>query len=298
MEKIKIISDSSCDLTASEIKELDVDVVPFLVSYDGEKYNHDGVEQTYDEFYNIMIENPKYRPKSACPLMGDYLDLFEKYAKENISVICVCLTSKFSGSYNSALNAREMVLEDYPNSKITVIDSELITVIQGMYVKQIRKMIDLGLSYDDIILKAEEIKKTGRVIFTIGTMEYLNKGGRIGKVAMVLASKAQIRPIIFFKDGDISAKGVALGRKRSIMKTIEKIKDYFKNGKHNVEDYEFAVGYGSDIEEGKKFLDTVHLFLSSLSDKIMITLHQIGSTIAVHTGPYPLGLGFIKKFDK
>ena len=104
--------------------------------------------------------------------------------------------------------------------------------------------------------------------------------------------------IILFKDGDIGADGFSFGRKKSLMKLIDKIKDYFKKNNENIEDYEMSVGYGSDIEEGHTFLNKVKEILSEFSEKINYTLAQIGATIAVHTGPYPIGLAFIKKFNK
>ena len=296
MKKIKIISDSSCDLTINERQALDVEVISFQVSLDGEKYIRE-LEQSTDSFYQTLIENPKLRPKTACPLMGDYLDAFEKYGKE-YDIICICLTSKFSSSYTTALMAKEMCEESIEDVKISVIDSEQISLSQGLLIKEVKKMIDSGMEYNEIVNKTNELKKTGRVLFTIGTMEYLNRGGRIGKLAMLLASKAMVRPMILFKDGDIGSDGFAFGRKKSLIKLIDKIKDYFKSRNENIEDYEMSVGYGSDIEEGHKFLDNVKEILGEFSDKISYTLAQIGATIAVHTGPYPIGLAFIKKFNK
>lgn len=296
MRKIKIISDSSCDLSYEEQKELDVEVVSFQVSCDGKTYIRD-LDRTKDEFYNTLIENPKLRPKTACPLLGDYMDAFEKYAKD-YDIICFCLTSKFSSSYTTALMAKDMCEEIIENSNITVIDSEQISLSQGLLVKEVKKMIDVGMTYDEIISKIEVLKKTGRVFFTIGGMEYLNRGGRIGKLAMLLASKVLIRPIIVFKDGDIGSDGFSIGRRKSMIKLLDKIKDYFIIKKESIEDYEMCVGYGSDIEEGKKFYEDVKNVLIVLSEKLNLNFGQIGSTIAVHTGPYPIGLAFIKRYDR
>lgn len=190
-----------------------------------------------------------------------------------------------------------MILEDYQNAKISVIDSEINTVGQGLLVCEVKRMIDNGLDYDLIISNIERIKKTGRIIFTIGNMDYLNRGGRIGRVALILASKVQIKPIIYLSDGDITPKGITIGRKKSIIKVIDKIKQYFTTGKEKVEDYTFTVGYGYDKEEAKSFFESVQNMFEELGQKIILTIHQIGSTIAVHTGPHPLGIGFIKRYD-
>lgn len=296
MKKIKIISDSSCDLFVEERKELDVEVISFQVSADGINYQRE-LEKTTDSFYQTLIDDPKLRPKTACPLMGDYLEAFEKYGEE-YDIICICLSSKFSSSYQTALMAKEMCEDNIKDVKIAVIDSEQISLSQGLLIKEIRKMIDSGMEYEEVVSKTQELKKTGRVLFTIGSMEYLNRGGRIGKLAMMLASKVHVRPIILIKDGELGSDGFSIGRKKSINKLIDKIISYFHKENKNIEDYELTVGYGSDKEEGLQFLETVKNALSELSDKITYKLGQIGSTIAVHTGPYPIGLAFMKKYTK
>lgn len=296
MRKIKIISDSSCDLSYEEQKELDVEVVSFQVSCDGTTFIRD-LDRTKDEFYKVLIDDPKLRPKTACPLLGDYVESFEKYAND-YDIICLCLTSKFSSSYTTALMAKEMCEENIANCNISVIDSEQISLSQGLLIREVKKMIDANMNFNDIVSKVEEVKKTGRVLFTIGGMEYLNRGGRIGKLALLLASKVLIRPIIVFKDGDIGSDGFSIGRRKSMHKLLDKIKDYFKKRNESIQDYEMCVGYGSDIEEGKSFFEEVKKIMSSLCETIKVGFGQIGTTIAVHTGPYPIGLAFIKKYDR
>ena len=131
-----------------------------------------------------------------------------------------------------------MCEESIKDVRITVIDSEQISLSQGLLIKEMKKMIDSGMEYDEVVNKANELKKTGRVLFTIGGMEYLNRGGRIGKLALLLASKVQVRPIIVFKDGDIGSDGFSIGRKKSINKLIDnllgKIFDYINEILDNI----------------------------------------------------------------
>lgn len=294
---IKIISDSSCDIDLATAKKLDLEIVPFYVSFNGTDYSKELFDISTRDFYQKMVDNPKCFPKSSLPSIQDYSEIFEKYAKENMDIICVCITTKFSGSYNSALNASEIIKEKYPNIKIAVINSMVNTVLQGLLVKEIVRMRDKGLSFDEIVALTDKIKPTGRIIFTIGGMSYLVHGGRVGKVLANAASALKILPIITLKDGEIFPSGIAHSRKHSLSKVLEKANEHFIKENVSPNKYSFAIGYGYDIEESKTFRDEFMKAISVLGFNGEIPVEQIGSTIAVHTGPYPLGIGLIQKFD-
>ncbi|SHK62780.1 EDD domain protein, DegV family [Hespellia stercorisuis DSM 15480] len=125
----QIITDGSCDLGEEWAEKLGVEVVPFSVSLDGETYRKEIEEIGVREFYEFMVKNPKVFPKSSLPSVQDYIEVFTKYAKQGIPMICICITAKFSGSFNSAMNAKEIVLEECPGAQITVVDSMVNTVL-------------------------------------------------------------------------------------------------------------------------------------------------------------------------
>ena len=199
----RIVTDGSCDLPEELCREKGITVVPFYVSFDGEKYEKEITEMPIRKFYEEMVSNPKVYPKSSMPSVQDYIDAFTPIVKEGKAVICICITTKFSGSMQSALNAREMVAEQYPEAEITVIDATINTVLQGLYVLEAQKMQEAGVPYDKAVEELETIKSTGRIFFTVGNLEYLKHGGRIGKVAGVAGSVLGIRPIITLKEGEI-----------------------------------------------------------------------------------------------
>ena len=132
----KIITDGSCDLSTERAQELDVSVVPFYVSTDGINHQKEIVELGIRDFYQFMIDNPKVFPKTSMPSIQDYLDVFGPLAKDGIDIICICITTKFSGSYNSAMNAKNMLTDEFPDVKIEVIDATVNTVLQGMLVEE------------------------------------------------------------------------------------------------------------------------------------------------------------------
>lgn len=294
----QIISDSSCDLPIETVKEKNIHVVPFYISFDEENYFKENEEIAVHEFYQKMVDNPDVFPKTSLPSIEDYVDAFLPYAKDGTDIICICITTKFSGSYNSAMTAKDIILEDYPNANIAVIDATVNTVLQGILVLEVVKMRDAGYSFQDTIDNINRIKETGRIIFTVGNMDYLIHGGRVGKVMKVAINALKIRPMIILKEGEIFPFGIARSRKKSIQKIIDKTKSHFEEIGESPDDYEIVIGYGYDYEEAVEFREEMLQSLKTYSDKDTMDIFQIGAMIGVHTGPYPLGIGLIKKYNK
>jgi len=295
-EAFHIISDGSCDLPVKLAEERNITVVPFYVSFDDGHYLKENVEIGVRDFYQQMVDRKGVYPKSSLPSAQDYVDAFLPYAEAGIPVICICITAKFSGSVQSATSAAALVREQYPKAEITVIDSTVNTVLQGLYVLEAVKLRDSGRGYQETVSRLEEIKSTGRIFFTVGDMEYLQHGGRIGKVAAVAGSVLGIRPVITLKQGEIFPSGIGRGRKRTTEKALDLLLDYLKKSGKDAGFFSIAVGYGYDIEEGRSFRDhALAVLRSSGYDIEEIPVYQIGATIGVHTGPYPLGFGVVEK---
>ena len=165
--KYQLISDGSCDLPQDLIEQYGIRVVPFYVSYDKEHYMKEIEELPIREFYEKLMSTPGLFPKTSLPSIEDYIEAFTPYVKAGTPIICICISTKFSGSYNSANNAKEILLEDYPDAKITVIDSRINTVLQGLYVLEAVRMQKNGLSYEETVETLEKLKGTGRIFFTL-----------------------------------------------------------------------------------------------------------------------------------
>ncbi|MDE5855600.1 MAG: DegV family EDD domain-containing protein, partial [Anaeroplasmataceae bacterium] len=207
--------------------------------------------------------------------------------------LCVTISKKFSGALNSSLMGIYMFLDEHPEARVEIVDSTMLSCSQGLLVREIARMKEDGLSLDEILKKTEELKSTGRCYFTINGLSYLQHGGRIGKLTAVVGNIFKVTPLIIAKDGEIQSGGIALSRKRAIMKIFDKFAGIVKKYNLNLDDYLIEVGYGYSLEEGKelasKFEETFH--------KKIELLDQIGATISVHTGPYPIGIAFIRKYD-
>lgn len=293
MKDFVIISDGACDLSDDAVKELGVRVVPFYVAFEQDKYLKEKVDVGVQEFYQMLVDQPSVFPKTSMPTANDYMSEFDKAYQEGYDIVCVTISKKFSGSLNSALMARDMFLEEHRDAKVEIIDSTLLSCPQGLLVREMARMKKDGLSFDETIKRANELKDTGRCYFTINGLSYLQHGGRIGKLTSIVGNIFKVAPLIIAKDGEIHSGGIALSRKRAIMKIFDKFASIIKKHNLNLEDYLIEVGYGYSLEEGK---DLAIKFEEIFHKKVEL-MDQIGATISVHTGPYPIGIAFIKKYD-
>ncbi len=294
----QIITDGSCDLGQEIPRQAGITVVPFYVTFDGQNYRKEIEEISVREFYQLMVDHPNQFPKSSLPSVQDYVDAFTPFLKEGKDVICLCITIKFSGSYNSAKTAAELLEEEYPNQRIAVIDTTVDTVLQGILVLEVLRMQQAGFSFEETLEGIERIKPTGRIIFTVGNYEYLIHGGRIGKAMGTAASTLGIRPLIMLREGEIFPIGIARNRKKSMKRLIEQTKEHFSKIGESPDDYQIVVGYGYDYQEAVEFRDQLLTSLKTYSNITDIDIYQIGATIGVHTGPYPIGLGLLRKYEK
>ena len=244
-----------------------------------------------------MVEHPDVFPKSSMPSVDDFYQVFKKSAKEQIPVICICITRKFSGSLQSATVAKEMIEEEYPDAKITLIDSTVNTVLQGLFVLEACRLRDMGLGYEEIVEKILPICETGRIFFTIGSIDYLRHGGRIGKLAGIAAGALGIKPMITLKEGEIFSSGLARNRIKSMKKVVDMTKNYLDEIDAKPGEYDFCIGYGYDYDEAVRFREMIKDLIKERLGIDEIGIYQIGATIGVHTGPYPLGVGIIKKAE-
>lgn len=297
-KKISIISDGSLDLAREITDKNDIRVVPFYVSFDGRTYQKEIDELDIREFYQKMVDNPGIFPKTSMPSVDDYYQVFLPLAREGIPVICICITSKFSGSMQSASTARDMVYEELPDARITVIDATVNTVLQGLYVLEACRLRDLGWEYDRMVQRLLDIRESGRIFFTIGSIDYLKHGGRIGKLAGLAGSALKIKPLITLREGEIFSSGLARSREKSMQKVIGLLEEYLDERGAKPGEYSFAVGYGYDYEEALRFKDLLSDLVRRRLGIGEIGVYQIGATIGVHTGPYPLGVGIIRRADR
>lgn len=298
MNDFEIVTDGSADVDADILSAKGVTVVPFYVLLGSGEYKRQNYEVTTAEFYNWMIANPGQFPKSSAPSAEDYFQVFRPMAQAGKKIICICITVKFSSSYQSALIAREMVLDELPDAVIKVIDATVNTVLQGQLVLKACALRDAGTSFEDALATIDRIKSTGRIFFTIGSMDYLRIGGRIGQLAGKITSVLGIRPIITLSEGEIHPSGMVRGRQKSIEKVKNLSRNYLMENFSSPDELSITVGYGSGYDEAFALRNDMLELLAGLGLKRDIPIERISSVIGVHTGPYPLGVGIIRRAVK
>ena len=290
-----IVSDSSCDLPESYVQTEQVEIVSFYLSFDGEEYYREGKEISIPEFYQRMAENPDCFPKTSMPSIQDYVGAFLSFVKKGLPVLCICLSRKLSGSLQAAVNAKQVVEEQFQGARIEVVDSCLATALQGMLVE----MRNAGKTLDEAAEALRSLRQSGHIFFTTDDLKYLEHGGRIGKVASVAGSVLKIKPLIQFYDGELGSAELCRGRKKSLQKIIDKMESYIQDLKIEPEDYFLVTGVGLWVPEYDEFKMRLRERLGTSGFRVREWEDiQIGATIGVHTGPYPLGAGLLRQWKK
>ncbi len=293
MKEYRIFSDSSCDVPPSLIEQYGITLVPFYVTFDQENYYKENIEITNTEFYAQLTKGGIF-PKTSLPSVQDYMNCFTEAIEEGKDVLCVCLTQKFSGSYQSAVNAKNILEEKYTEAKIVIVDSIQATAGQGLVVMQAAYMQQAGFTIEETVNRIEEIKETARIMFTVDTLEYLAKGGRIGKATSLAGTMLNLKPMIQLKDAELIPYSNVRGRKKALDKLLFMVEEYFKENNEKYEDYDFCFANATSIEETEQVQKRVEELTGV---KITYPVFQIGVTIGTYTGPGALGVCFIKKYN-
>lgn len=294
-----VISDGSCDLPEDIIKKKEIDIVHFLVSFDGNEYKKEGVEIELSEFYQRMVDEPNTYPMTAAPSPQDFYTFFERRAKEGSDILCVCISTKLSSSLQSARIAKEMLKDTYPDIRVEVLNSLSCTLMQGAYLLEVCRLRDKGCTLDETIEVMQKLIKSGRILFTVGNLDYLHHGGRIGKVTAIAGTLLNVKPLITLEDGEIHSSGIKRGRKSSLNGVIDLLISYLKEYCCTPNDCTILIGYCHNAKEAESFRDMTMERLKNIFGAISpLPLCRIGATIGVHAGPYSIGYGIIQRSDR
>lgn len=244
----KIISDTSCDLTKKEIKDLGIEYVPFKISIDGKDFTDDE-NLNIDDFLEAMksTENPI---NTACPSPYDYLKIIEENKDKDIYILTI--SSKLSGSYNSAKVAEAEAKEKFENLKIHVIDSK---AASAGTTRVALKLLDLvkEKDFEEIVKEIEKDTNLETTMFVLESMKNLIKNGRIKKTAGLIANVLNIRPIMISNDGEIELFEINRGMKKSLDKMIKAIESKCKIEKPDL----ITISYVANKERAEKLKEKI-----------------------------------------
>jgi DegV family protein with EDD domain len=293
MRDYQIFSDSSCDMPQELLALNSITLIPFYVTFDQENYYKENIEISNKQFYDVLM-NQKVFPKTSLPSVHDYINYFEPAIQAGRDILCLCLSQKFSGSYQSAVNAKLILEDKYSDTKIYIEDSIQATAGQGIILLQAAYMKKNGYTLDETITRLNEIKPTARIMFTVDTLEYLTKGGRVGKAASLAGTMLNLKPLMQLKEGEIIPYSNVRGRKKSIQKILFMTEEYFKESGESYSDYDFCLANATTMEDTLLLKTKIEELIGF---KLTFPVFQIGVTIGTYTGPGAIGLCFVKKFD-
>lgn len=277
---IRILVDSSSDFPMEEVIEKNMIFVPISITF-GEKSYADGVDISRDAFYELLMKSGEF-PKTSQPSPQDFADIFEGAKENGDEVICLLLSSGLSGTCQSAHLAKNMV--EYEG--IHIVDSLAATVLIKVMADYAYDLVQKGLGAAQIVEKLEMLKSKVKVAASLDTLEYLQRGGRIGKAAAALGEMASLKPIItILEDGTIGMLGKCIGKN----KAIQFLRKHIAAASIDPEFPVYTVfTYGTtncELLEDKLSQDGV-----SVSRRM-----QIGATIGTHVGPGVCGVVYVEK---
>lgn len=281
MEKIALITDTTADLTDELVEKYNIKVLSFRIIYKDREYR-DKIEISSQEVYDGF---KKEVPTSSMPALQDMEDVYDKLEKDGYThVIGITLSLGLSGIYNGLT----LVSKNHPNIKSHICDSKSISLGEGALVAECAKLIEKGKSFDEIVSEIPNIQKRIHLFFVVGTLEYLIKGGRIGKVTGTIGTLLKLKPIISLDyDGKYYTYAKVRGRNQSLSKLVEIAKE--------ISDKKSCIAYAmhGDAEE-----DT--LKVKEVIGKLPnIKSIQYGGCISpvsgVHSGPGLVGLVLVEE---
>ena len=286
MNKVKIITDSTCDLGKDLAAKYDVEVIPLFVTFDEESYR-DGEDITTEELYEI-IEKKKKLPKTAAIDMVTITERFKYWLDLGYDVIFSGISKQMSRTYENAIMAKDE-LSEY-GDRIFIVDSMNLSTGIGLTILKACKMRDEGLGAKEIATKMEEIVTRVKAQFGIETMEYLHKGGRCSGVARFVGTLLKIKPIIFVREGKMSVGMKPIGKmKVALDKMINMFLEDYKNG--NVDLDNVFITHSIAYESEKYIREKLEAEVKDMN--IISTV--AGGVISSHCGKGTIGILYITK---
>lgn len=281
MNKIKIVTDCTCDLSDELIEKHDICVVPLIVSIGGKSYR-DKVDINTKEMFKKVKEFNEL-PKTAALTPHNYYELFKGFIDEGFSVLYMGIGSGFSSCYQNSL----IGAEDLPKDKLRIVDSANLSSGIGLLLLKAAKFRDEGDSLDEIARKVEDLVPKVRTMFSIDTLEYLHKGGRCSGTARFFGSMLKIKPIIRVVDGKMIVAKKPRGKYKVALDTQL---DYFMHDKDNIDLDNIFLTHCLAKDEDIEYLK------EKIKQEVTVkNLHvtNASSVISTHCGPRTIGILYI-----
>ena len=275
---LRIVTDSTCDLPESLTKALDITVVPLKVLF-GEEVYRDGVDLSKSDFYKKMAEH-KQLPTTAQVNPGEFLEVFQDILTKQDEIIGIFISSKLSGTYSSAVIAKEQLGE----ARIHLVDSGSTSFGLALLVVLAARMVRQNKTAEEIVAHLETAKKKILFYGVINTLENLKKGGRLSTTDALAGTLLGIQPIIALKDGEVTVAAKTRGQKKAFAWILDQMQ---KNG--SLKDKLVFIAHAAAPAEMQEFK---RLVMEEFNPKEIIEL-EIGTVVGTHSGPGCVGIGYL-----
>ncbi len=266
---MRVVTDSVADIPQKLAEELAITIVPFYVRFGDEVYR-DGVDLSTEEFYRKLMSNRKL-PVSSPPSPGEIAKVYDRLAEETHEILSIHVSSKLTATYEVALQAREQMKR---KCRVEIVDSQSGAMGEGLVVITAAREAQSGADLNRVVDMARKAVLKSHVRMCFDTLEYLRKGGRIGRAQALLGSILRVNPIVGVKDGEVHP----FGRERSRAKAIDRLFDFVK-GLPNVR--ELAVEHATNRDEAEALADR----LGALFPRERIYISTVAPAVGVHVGP-------------
>ena len=275
---IKIVTDSTADLPQDYVQENGITVVPLYVNFPTATYR-DGIDIQAKDFYPMLIKSKDNLPKTSTPSVDDFKNVYDNLLAKGQQILSIHISSGLSSTGSMAESAAKMI-----DGAIRIFDSKTISLGIGLQVVEAVEMVKANLSLDNICERLNEVRQRTEITFSLDTLEYLEKGGRIGKVSALLGSILSIKPVIKVENGIY----VPIDKVRNQNQAIKSmVNNMLKTLGDNKPRY-IAVAHGAAEEAAQRLREAAE---EATGMKITY-LKEVGPVIGVHTGPGSLGLAF------
>lgn len=267
---IKIVTDSTSDISLEIAKQLGISIVPVYVNIDDKVYR-DLYDIEHDEVYKLVAEG-KVKPKTSQPSPADFAKTYEEISKDASGIVSVHVTSKLSGTYNSALQGAKMANIKCP---VEVIDSLSTSAGLGMMSIAASKLAAAGASMSEITADVKEAIGSTHLMAIFDTLKYVIAGGRLGKAASLLGGVLNVKPVLTMKNGTLHPVGVSRTRKKG----MDKLVDFVAKFKDNI--HSASICQSTDHEEAVHLRERLSCFI----EKGKVPISRLGPALGCHGGP-------------
>ncbi|MEG0180528.1 MAG: DegV family protein [Paraclostridium sp.] len=267
--KIKLICDSLCDIPMELAEKYDIEIMPLTIIIDGKEFK-DGIDMTNEEFYKTM-EEIKTVPKTSQATYMQFKEVFDKY-KDEYSIICINGSSQSSGTYQSAVMAKNDTDGD-----IHIFDTLNLSLGSGQFVIKACQLMDEKLDAQTIINELEALRESVNLFFVPDSLEYLKRSGRVSVTTATIGNMLSLKPVFSMKDGNISLVTKVRGKKHVIHTLIDLLKEHYDS----FEDKNLTIGCGANVKEFELLKKEVEENIKAKN----VYLTRGGACICSHTGP-------------